>query len=159
MFIVTMTKRKAVVFVLLGGLAAIALILLTGVLNRSGQLPIPQQIETNEQRVDYLESLGWEVVPDPIETLEILLPEEMSEAYAQYNALQKEQGFDLTDYLGQRIQRFTYRVTNYPNTENDVQANLYLCAGTVIAGDLFSAGEEGFQTTLSFPEQEEEVSQ
>ena len=58
MWIVTMTKRKAVIWVLLGALAAIALILLSGALHREEGLPIPQQIETNEQRVAYLECGG-----------------------------------------------------------------------------------------------------
>ena len=158
MWIVTMTKRKAVIWVLLGALAAIALILLSGALHREEGLPIPQQIETNEQRVAYLESLGWEVAPDPVETLELLLPEDGADTYASYNDLQKQQGFDLTDYLGRRVERFTYRITNYPGVASDVQANLYLCAGNVIAGDLFMAGEDGFQSTLRFPDQEGEGS-
>lgn len=34
---------------------------------------------TNEQRVAYLNSLGWQVEPEPVETLSLTLPKALSE--------------------------------------------------------------------------------
>ena len=42
---------------------------------------------------------------------------------------------------------YTYTVTNYPNAQ-DTQANLYLHEDTLVAADLFSAGENGFIAPL-----------
>ena len=37
--------------------------------------------------------------------------------YEEYKALQKNQGFDLTEYTGMEAIRYTYRVLNYLRTE------------------------------------------
>ena len=147
MFIVTMTKRKAVLAVLILGAVLAAAILWIGSRDRGGSVPTPPSGETNELRLAYLRQLGWEVQPDPVETLELLLPEDDG-PWAAYHALQRQQGFDLTPYQGRRVERFTYRVTNYPG-HPEAQANLYLCGGAVIGGDLFDPGEDAFQTGLT----------
>ena len=54
-------------------------------------------IKTNEDRVAYLESYGWQVSADPIAVEELIIPEQFDETYSQYLELQASQGFDLTD--------------------------------------------------------------
>ena len=76
--------------------------------------------------VEYLQGLGWQVESDPIETLDLQLPQQLTESWGDYAAMQDEQGFPFTDYAGQPIRRYTFRVTNYPGVESGVQANLYL---------------------------------
>ena len=71
-------------------------------------------LATNEDRVAYLESLGWELNPEPVETLQFLLPDTLEEPYLSYNQLQLAQGFDLTQYTGKQVTRYTYTVTNDP---------------------------------------------
>ena len=109
------------------------------------------QAETNEQRVAYLESLGWEVDPEPVESLRLTLPEELAEPYLSYNQLQLRQGFDLTPCLGKTLERCTYRVANYPDRPNGCQADLYVCDGVIVAGDIVCTGANGFIDTLEFP--------
>ena len=92
-----------------------------------------------------------------METLQLLLPEQLEGAWAAYSDLQQRQGFDLSPYCGKRVERFTYTVTNYPGISQGVQANLYLCEDTVVAGDIFCTGENGFQTTLEFPQEGEKA--
>ena len=82
---------------------------------------------------------------------ELELPEELTGSYAAYNELQLAQGFDLRDYLGQGVSRWTYQVQNYPDRPEDVQLNLYLCEDRPIAGDIIAGGEGGFQGTLRYP--------
>ena len=55
----------------------------------------PVQAADNAARVAYLESLGWQVTPEPLETLSLLLPEDLS-AHAEYAALQKGLACPLT---------------------------------------------------------------
>lgn len=157
MFIITkrLTRKKAVGSVLLLGLFLSGLILLTGACQRSEEEPSPPPAETNEQRITYLEELGWVVDAEPTETLHLQLPEEFEGTeYADYNALQLKQGFDLRTCVGMQVVRYTYAVKNYPGRSDPVQLNLYCCEGLIVAGDVMALGENGFQTTLEFPAEE-----
>lgn len=78
----------------------------------------PKGVRTNEDRIAYLESYGWSVSSDPIAVEELIIPEQFDETYSQYLELQASQGFDLTDYCGKRVKRYTYEITNYPTGES-----------------------------------------
>ena len=101
--------------------------------------------------VEYLQGQGWQVESDPIETLDLQLPQQLTESWGDYAAMQDEQGFPFTDYAGQPIRRYTFRVTNYPGVESGVQANLYLCEDVLIGGDIVATGKGGFQHGLAYP--------
>ncbi len=106
--------------------------------------------ETGAQGAAYLASLGWEVEPEPLETISLTLPDPLTEPYLSYNVLQQSQGFDLLPYCGKTLERCTYAVTNHPSG-GDCRADLYFCGGEVIAGDLLRTGENGFLAPLAFP--------
>ena len=156
MFIVTtrFTRKKAVCSVILFGAVLAGLIILVSRLT-SAETPPQPQLTDNPQRVEYLRSLGWEVDPEPLETLQFLLPETLEEPYLSYNTLQKAQGFDLSACCGKQLTRYTYTVTNYPNRPAGVQVNLYICEGLPVAGDICCPGAGGFQTGLQFPAEKE----
>lgn len=152
MLIWTARIRKSL---LLGGLAVLAAIALAFLaFGRSASVPELPALATNDDRVAYLEAMGWQVEPEAVETLQFLLPDPLTDTYLQYNALQKEQGFDLSAFCGQPITRYTYTVTNYPERPRGVQLNLYLCGDQPVAGDVVCAGADGFQTTLEYPDAE-----
>ncbi len=156
MFIITkrLTRAKAVGAVVLLGLVLAGLILLVGGCHRSEPEP-PQPLTTNAERLAYLTDLGWQVAEEPLETLHLQLPEDLScEEHAPYLQLQLSQGFDLLPYAGRQVVRYTYAVENYPGRHDSVQLNLYLCDGAVIAGDVIAPGENGFQGPLTFPSAE-----
>ena len=106
----------------------------------------------NDARLAYLASLGWEARAQPLEELELTLPSELEEPYLSYNAVQLRQGFDLAPYCGRTLLRCTYALTNYPGREQGVQADLYVCDGVIVAGDVVCVGENGFLTTLERPQ-------
>ena len=112
----------------------------------------PKGIKTNEDRVAYLESYGWTVSPEAVSVEELLIPEEFDETYDQYLALQAQQGFDLTQYRGKRVKRYTYEVTNYPSGESGVEAGLLIYKNTVVAGEVLSTKLGGFIQGLAMPE-------
>ena len=148
MLIVTtrFSKKKAVLTVIAVGAVMALLVILASVFPGSdGDRP---RLSDNTQRVSYLQSLGWKVEPDPLETLQFLLPETLAEPYLTYNRLQKEQGFDLTDSCGKQVTRYTYAVTNYPDRPQGVQLNLYVCEEQPVAGDVCCPGADGFQQAL-----------
>jgi hypothetical protein len=81
-------------------------------------------IDSNEDRVALLESYGWQVKAEPVETLDLTLPRSFDDTYAAYNEIQKAPGFDLSDYTGKRVRRFSYEILNYPGGETGVIAHL-----------------------------------
>ena len=141
------SKKKAVVSVIIMGVVMAILILLVG---RTTE-PLPDtlpRLSNNAQRISYLQSLGWEVDSEPVEILQFLMPDPLEDPYLTYNELQLSQGFDLSSCCGKQISRYTYTVTNYPAHSTGVQANLYICEESPVAGDLFCPGANGFQTAL-----------
>ena len=146
------SRKKAVVTMILFGLVMALLIVLTRQFSAEEDVA-PVKLPSNEDRIAYLEDLGWQVEPEPLETLQFILPEALEEPYLSYNALQMAQGFDLSTCCGKQVSRYTYTVTNYPGRSAGVQANLYLCEETPVAGDIFCPGTDGFQTTLVYPKE------
>nr|WP_326172528.1 DUF4830 domain-containing protein [uncultured Oscillibacter sp.] len=149
-FTTRFSKKKAALIVVVMGLAATALILFVG--RDTVEESAPPQLLTNEARVAYLQSLGWQVCPEPVETLQFLMPDRLAEPYLSYNELQTAQGFDLTGCCGKQLSRYTYTVNNYPNRTDGVQLNLYICEDQPVAGDVCCPGANGFQETLVYPE-------
>ena len=142
------TKKRAAAAVVAAGALLCALILFLG----RGSVPEePCLLESNQDRVEYLETWGWEVEEEPLETLQFLLGEALTEPYLSYNVLQRSQGVDLEECAGKPISRYTYAVTNYPGGREGVQVNLYVCEGQPVAGDVFCAGAEGFRNPLAYP--------
>ena len=155
MFIMTakLTKGKAIAGTVLGGIIFCALIFAAGSLLHKNAFDVPpvQDVTDNAKRVAYLTAWGWQVDPSAVETLDLVLPQTLDESYAEYNTLQAENGMDLSPYCGKRVKRYTYTVLNYPESDKAVQANLYLCGNTVIAGDIMSSGADGFIAALHYP--------
>lgn len=108
-------------------------------------------LEDQAAQVDFLASLGWQVEPEPIETLDMRLPAQWEGEWEAYGKLQSSQGLPFTDFADATVRRVTYTVTNYPHIPDGVQANLYLCDRQLIGGDIIFTGQGGFQTDLRFP--------
>jgi len=108
--------------------------------------------ETNEQRVEYLESFGWDIVDEPLESTEVIIPSEFDETYENYNLLQQTQGFDLSKYKGKKVTRYTYSVKNYPTeSAENVCATLLVSNKKIIGGDISSTSLGGFMHSLLKP--------
>lgn len=98
---------------------------------------------TEEQRVAFLQSFGWQVEPQAAETREVMIPAEFSDVYTAYNAMQKAQGFDLEPYAGQVCTQYKYKITNYPE-EDEVYATLLVQGDLIIGGDVACGEIDGF---------------
>jgi len=105
--------------------------------------------ETNVQRREFLAHFGWETSEDPIEIVEVLIPQTFDEIYTSYNDLQKSQGFDLTRYRGKRVKKWIYSITNYPGESSGVLATLLIRDGVIIGGDISSERADGFRHGFS----------
>lgn len=109
-----------------------------------------KHIRTNDDRLAYLGGLGWQVSSQPIATEELLIPEEFDESYTGYLQLQADQGFDLTQYKGRRVKRYTYQLTNYPSQDEPVQISLLIYKNRVVGGQIQSSSGS-FLHGLSLP--------
>lgn len=110
----------------------------------------PTLAELESQR-SLLSGYGWEVSQQPT-CDQIALPEEFSQEYDSYLALQTECGFPLSEYAGKTVLRCTYEVLNYPGAEQHVYADLLVSDGQVIGGDIRSSQLDGFMHSLRFPD-------
>ena len=136
--------KKKILMVLVAAAVLIAgLLMLLGGDHEDSTPTVAPSLNTNEGRVKFLTDFGWEVATSPVESSQVRIPEETTEVYDRYNALQKSQGYDLSQYAGKAVMRYVYRVTNYPDATEPVYATLLIYKGQVIGGDVTNTAAKG----------------
>ena len=133
-------RKRILAFLLLAVIVVGACVFLQSRGEEESQ-PIPGG--TNEERVAYLQSFGWQVQEEPAETREVMIPAQFNDVYTAYNVMQQAQGFDLMPYAGEVCTQYLYKVENYPN-ESEVYATLLVYGEEIIGGDVASAKVDGF---------------
>jgi len=103
-----------------------------------------EKVKTNEDRINFLRQFGWEVESEPVEEHEVTIPAEFNRIFAGYNYIQQSQGLDLSKYKNKTLTRYTYKITNYPDYDGTVYANLLIFRGRVVGGDVCTADRHGF---------------
>lgn len=111
-------------------------------------------VSNNDDRVKFLNSFGWEVTNSPVESSQVRIPENSSEIFDRYNALQKSQGYDLSAYAGQTVMRYVYQVENYPGATEPVYATLLISRNQVIGGDVTDTAAKGAIRGFKMPSQQ-----
>ncbi len=102
------------------------------------------KIYENSDRISFISQFGWEVSAEPLETVEVIVPDTFDTVYAGYNEMQKEQGLNLSKYKGKTVTRYTYKVTNYPEYDGTVYISLLVYKNKIVGGDVCSADVNGF---------------
>ena len=147
-FAAKVSVKKIVAGVLAAGAVVAGIVLLLPAAENAqttvGEVGLDSKLKTNEQRVALLESYGWQVDPEPRSEREVQIPKTFDDTYQVYNAIQLEQGLDLTPYQGKRATLYTYELTAYPTGEQGVIANLLIRRNRLIAADISSAEADGF---------------
>lgn len=103
---------------------------------------------SEEGRVAYIESLGYEVGGEPVVSREVVIPQVFDDVYTNYNALQLECGFDLAAYKGRQVELYTYPLSSYPGFDGEVMCDLLVLGGEVIGGNIYTAALNGFMHGL-----------
>lgn len=98
---------------------------------------------SNDARVEFLKSLGWDVTPSPVQSSQVKIPEQPDEVFNRYNALQKGQGYDLSQYAGKKVMRYVYKVNNYPDATEPVYATILVYKNEIIGGDITNTSPQG----------------
>lgn len=109
-------------------------------------------LSSNDGRVAFLKSFGWEVTTSPRESGQVKIPSEESEAFRRYNALQKSQGYDLSKFAGKNVMRYVYQVNNFPGATDPVYATVLVYKKEIIGGDVTQSGAKGKIQGFKFPE-------
>lgn len=125
-------------------LAAIAALILSAVLllDRDTETAAAA-VSSNDARVQFLKNFGWDVTTSPVESGQVKIPEQSSEVFDRYNALQKSQGYDLTEYAGKKVMRYVYKINNYPGATEPVYATVLVCKNKIIGGDVTDTAAKG----------------
>jgi hypothetical protein len=100
-------------------------------------------LSTNEGRVKFLTDFGWDVVVSPTQTSQVKIPAESGDVFERYNALQKSQGYDLSQYAGKTVMRYVYKVNNFPGATEPVYATVLVYKNQIIGGDITDTGAKG----------------
>ena len=149
-----MTAKVNVKKIAIGLAAAIGVILIL-VLAFGGKKDVQptgtNAISGNDARVEFLKSYGWQVVTSPVESGQVRIPAEQTQVLSRYNELQKSQGYDLTQYAGESVMRYVYKIKNYPGATEPVYATLLVHKNQVIGGDVTNTGATGVVQSFRFP--------
>ena len=143
-------KKVMIALAAVAGLI-VALILLLGGGGDSAETAAPA-VSSNDGRVKFLTDLGWEVTTSPTESSQVRIPEASGEVFDRYNALQKSQGYDLSEYAGKKVMRYVYRINNYPGATEPVYATLLVYKNRIIGGDVTDTASGGKIRGFKMPE-------
>ena len=141
------TKRSRLPLVLGLLLLAAAVVWLGCRLIRSGESGIPG--ETEQQRISYIESFGWDAGITRVDVKEIRIPVDFDEVYEEYNAIQRQQGFDLRRYRAHSVRQYTYEISRTDDDPVPMLAHLLVENGVIIGADITSAQAGGFTGSLA----------
>ena len=127
-------------------LAAIVGVILAIILLFGGSDSAPTSapaVSNNDSRVQFLQGFGWEVSTSPTESGQVKIPQEQTQVYERYNALQKSQGYDLSQYAGKTVMRYVYKINNFPGATEPVYATLLVYKNQIIGGDITDTSAQG----------------
>lgn len=153
MMVMTAKVNLKKVMIALAAVAAliVALILLLGGGRSSAETAAPAA-SSNDDRVKFLTEFGWEVTTSPTESGQVKIPEASSQVFDRYNALQKSQGYDLTEFAGKKVMRYVYKINNYPGATEPVYATLLVYKNQIIGGDVTDTAAKGKIRGFKMPE-------
>ena len=142
MMVMTAKVNFKKVMLILGAIAALLLsdILIFG----SGDTETAAAaISSNDARVQFLKDFGWDVTTSPVESGQVKIPAETSQVFDRYNALQKSQGYDLSQFAGKQVMRYVYKINNFPGATEPVYATVLVYKNKIIGGDVTDTAAKG----------------
>lgn len=134
-------KKIAIILAAVAGII-LAIVLLFG--GKGDSTPTAATgVSNNDSRVQFLTNYGWQVSSSPVESSQVRIPEEQTAVYERYNALQKSQGYDLSQFAGKTVMRYVYKINNFPGATEPVYATVLVYKNQVIGGDITDTSAKG----------------
>ena len=134
--------KKIIIGLIAAAAVIVALVLLLGGGGNSAPTAATA-VSDNDARVQFLKDLGWDVNTSPKESGQVRIPKDAAEVFDRYNALQKSQGYDLSQFAGKTVMRYVYQVNNYPGATEPVYATVLVYKNQVIGGDITDTAPGG----------------
>lgn len=104
----------------------------------------------NKSNLEYISSFGWQVDEKPCDIAYLTVPNEFDAVFSAYNNIVKDGGFDLSQYTGAHIVRYSYKVYNHRDSDSGlVRINIFLLRGKIISADISSLAPNGFVQALT----------
>ncbi len=151
MFMTAKVDIKKLAMIAIGVVAVIVmLVLLLGGNGGSAATGAPA-VSGNDARVEFLKGFGWDVAASPKESGQVKIPQSGSDVFDRYNALQKSQGYDLSQYAGKTVMRYVYQVKNYPGAADPVYATVLVYKNQIIGGDITDTAAKGAVSGFQMP--------
>ena len=147
MFVISVKLNKRVIcaFVALLCLSvAVATVALRDATSDVLNTNVSTSAKSTQDHILFLNAFGYNVVEKPVQIQEIIIPEVFSPDYEKYNEYQKLSGFDLSEYKNYRVKKYTYKVLDYSDSDDEVVANIIVYGDKVIGGDISSTVLGGF---------------
>ena len=112
---------------------------------------ISTAVDGTDGILEFISGYGWEVISEPDDVREVVIPAEFDDVYKNYNDIQLSQDYDLEKYAGERVKKWSFTVTNYPGHEDQdyIKINILVFDGQVIGGDVCSVKLDGFMHGFS----------
>lgn len=111
----------------------------------------PRGIKTNADRVAFLEGLRLDRLPGACRRRGHPPPGHLRRLLRRVPVPPEIPGFDLSQYAGKTVKRYTYQVSNYPGLQENIWASLLLYKKEVIGGEIYSNEGDGFIQALPYP--------
>ena len=141
-------KKIALIFTAVVLLIAAIVVIFSG----GSTATVSPNVSSNDARVEFLKGFGWDVTTSPVESGQVKVPQNASQIFERYNALQKSQGYDLTEYAGKTVMRYVYEVKNYPGATEPVYATVLVYKDKIIGGDITDTSAKGKIQGFKMPE-------
>ncbi|MCH5321640.1 MAG: DUF4830 domain-containing protein [Eubacterium sp.] len=147
MKILTLKLKPKMIFGIILAVTGVIVVILTFVSNHTAESQSVSAVisaSTDEERRNYLATFGWETDAE-FEEKSLTIPQSWNQVYTDYNEVQVNQGFDLSDYKGKKVTLYTYTVNNYKDSKQGIVADMLVCDGILIGGDICNtSAENGF---------------
>ena len=142
-------KKIAIIAAILEGLVLTTILLFAG--GGDATQTVANTVSDNESRISFLQEMGWTVGDTPVQSGQVRIPDTQSKVFERYNALQKSQGYDLSQYAGQTVMRYVYQISNYPGATDPVYATVLVYKNQIIGGDVTNTAAKGYIQGLQKP--------
>lgn len=141
-------KKILIALAILAGVI-VGIVLIVG--NSGSAATVAPGASDNSARVQFLENYGWQVNASPTQSGQVKIPDKSSDLFDRYNALQKSQGYDLSQYAGKTVMRYVYKVNNLPGASEPVYATVLVYKDQIIGGDVTDTSAKGVVRGFQFP--------
>ena len=105
---------------------------------------------TNSKNLEFISSYGWEVDSSPADISHITVPKEPNGIYLTYAGISAVNNTSLTDYCGESLTRYSYRVLNHSRSDGGkIRANIFVHDSQIVAADISDISKDGSTKPIS----------